>query len=568
MFKKWQRPHIRRWKQARLLRILFALIFILLGLTLYQPQTASAHPLGNFSVNRYSRLEPDTESISLLYVVDMAEIPAFQEQALIDRDLNGRITETERQNYLADQLAALQSNLTLIMNGETARLLPQSQNLTFPPGQGGLDTLRLELTFLIPLPVQSEQLDITYRDTNYLERAGWQEIVVRPTDAITLLSSSVPAESLSQELREYPEYYLNEPVKVQEATFQFRPVATAGQPSSNTIAAAITAEDANLFAEEQLAGLINIPEGPGPLLVAVVLAFILGALHALSPGHGKTIVGAYLVGSRGTARHALFLGITTTLTHTAGVFAFGFLVLFASQFILPERLYPWLGVMSGLLVVGIGFSLFRGRLAGLRHAYAHLRGHEHDHLHHSHTIGHIHDHSHRHDPSHGHDHGYSHDHDQSRDHGPDQGGHHSHEGHDHSHGPHDHHHHHHGPGRHSHVPQEDENGRITWRSLLALGISGGLLPCPSALVLLLSAIALQRVGLGLFLILIFSTGLAGVLTAVGLMFVYAGRMLERAPKSRQFGRLAPLLPVFSALFVTIAGAAITTQAILQTGILS
>lgn len=545
----------RPWKRGNLLRILFTVIFILLGLVIYQPKAASAHPLGNFSVNRYSRLEPGSEGISLFYVVDMAEIPAFQEQSLIDRDLNGRFTETERQSYLAQQLTALQSNLTLLVNGETADLQPQSQSLTFPPGQGGLDTLRLELTFLASLPSQEEQLDITYRDANYLERAGWQEIVVRPTAGVTLLSSSVPAESLSRELREYPEDYLNEPVKVQEATFQFLPAAAEGPQSSSSISAALATDETNLFAEERLAGLINIPEGPGPLLAAVILAFILGSLHALSPGHGKTIVGAYLVGSRGTARHALFLGLTTTITHTAGVFAFGFLVLFASQFILPERLYPWLGVMSGLLVVGIGFSLFRGRLAGLRHAYAHIRGHEHDHLH-SHTDDHRHDN------------------------GPSRGGHHSHGGHDHSHGPHDHphpsynnHHHSHGPGGHSHVPQEDADGEggyapITWRSLLALGISGGLLPCPSALVLLLSAIALQRVGLGLFLILIFSAGLAGVLTAVGLMFVYAGRMLERAPRARQFGRVAPLLPVFSALFVTIAGAAITAQAILQTGILS
>jgi ABC-type nickel/cobalt efflux system permease component RcnA len=186
--------------------------------------------------------------------------------------------------------------------------------------------------------------------------------------------------------------------------------------------------------------------------------------------------------------------------------------------------------MSGLLVVGIGFSLFRGRLAGFRHAYAHLRRQTHDH-HHDHE-GHSHD---------------DHDHDG-----------HNHDGHNHSHG----------PGGHSHLPEADENGRISWRSLLALGISGGLLPCPSALVLLLSAIALQRVGLGLFLILIFSMGLAGVLTAIGLAFVYAGRLLEKAPKVARFGRLAPLLPVFSALFVTLAGAAITTQAILQTGILS
>jgi hypothetical protein len=205
----------------------------------------------------------------------MAEVPAFQEQSLIDADLNGRISDSERQSYIASQLTALKSNLTLLVNGQTAELQSQSQSLTFPPGQGGLDTLRLELIFSAVLPSQSQPLDIRYRDANYLDRAGWQEIVVQPNEAITLLGASVPAESLSQELREYPDDYLNQPVKVQEATFQYLPFAGAATDAAGESGAALSAvsnETSSLFAEESLSNLINIPAGPGPLLAAVLLA--------------------------------------------------------------------------------------------------------------------------------------------------------------------------------------------------------------------------------------------------------------------------------------------------------
>ncbi|MBA3534244.1 MAG: sulfite exporter TauE/SafE family protein, partial [Ardenticatenales bacterium] len=210
-----------------------------------------------------------------------------------------------------------------------------------------------------------------------------------------------------------------------------------------------------------------------------------------------------LVGSRGTVGHALFLGLTTTITHTAGVFALGLMTLFLSQYILPEQLYPWLSVLSGLLVVGIGVSLFSQRLR--RFLAARTNSAEHDH--------------------HDHDHGHDHDHSHS----------------------------------HSHMPP----ATVTWRSLLALGISGGLLPCPSALVLLLSAMALGRVGLGLVLIIAFSLGLASVLTGIGVLLVHAQRLFERIPVS---GRLFQALPVGSALLITLAGLGITVQALAQTGL--
>jgi ABC-type nickel/cobalt efflux system permease component RcnA len=260
----------------------------------------------------------------------------------------------------------------------------------------------------------------------------------------------------------------------------------------------------------------------GAILAAMLIAFVWGAAHAFSPGHGKTILAAYLVGSRATVRHALFLGATTTITHTTGVFALGLVTLFASRYILPEQLFPWLEVISGLLLVALGVSLFVNRLQ--RAIRPNLAG-----------LDHGHDHSHDHDHHHDHHHAHGHDH----------------------HHPHEHHH-------HSHLPPGSNDAPVTWRSLLALGISGGLLPCPSALVVLLSAIALHRVAFGMLLIVAFSIGLAGVLTGIGLLLVYARRLFERLPTD---GRLLRALPVASAAFVTLAGVVIAAGALVQAGVL-
>ncbi|MCA1553217.1 MAG: high-affinity nickel-transporter, partial [Chloroflexi bacterium] len=344
----------------------------------------------------------------------------------------------------------------------------------------------------------AHQLD--YRDDNFAERLGWREIVVR-ADGAQLTRSSVPTGDRSSELTTYPDDMLSSPLDVREAhaTFEYN-AATSSAPASETSAVPTSIIDRS---RDQLVELIAVEDLSVPvMLLALAAALGLGALHALSPGHGKTVVGAYLVGSRGTARHALFLGLTVTLTHTLGVFALGLITLFASQFILPETLYPWLSLISGAMVVLIGLSLFVTRARTFLHGHVHA---------HDHTHGHG----------------------------------------DHEHG--------HG---HTHLPA-DANAPITWRSLLALGVSGGLLPCPSALVVLLGAISLHRVGFGLLLIVAFSAGLAGVLTAIGVLLVYAGRIFNRV---RAPGRLILLLPVGSALVVTLLGVVIAAQALVQVGV--
>jgi ABC-type nickel/cobalt efflux system permease component RcnA len=331
------------------------------------------------------------------------------------------------------------------------------------------------------------------------------------------------AQSLSRRLTVYPMDRLNNPPNQRQLALTLLPLKTSVHQSQETVVADQPAGQPLVERNDGFTQLITLPElTPSAIILALMGAFVWGAGHALTPGHGKTIVAAYLVGSRGTVRHALFLGLTTTITHTAGVFILGFLTLLTSSFIVPEQLYPWLGVASGLLVVGMGLSLFRGQLYGLAR-------HDADHDHRGHT--HPHDHVHPHD--------------------------HPHSGHS-----------------HNHLPPGADGAPITWRGLLALGISGGLLPCPSALIVMLSAISLQRVGFGLVLIVAFSLGLASVLTAVGILWVQARQVFNYLPRREwlkpapRYGRLLRLLPAASALFITTAGIAVAFQAFIQTGLLS
>ncbi len=479
---------------------------------------AQAHPLGNFSVNRYSRVEVAEDRIRVRYVLDMAEIPTFQEMAAIDLDRDGRVGDDERVRYVGQKVTALRQDLHLFLNGSLAALRVASQELSFPPGQAGLSTLRLECDFEASMPggagesVQRAE----YRDDNYADRLGWKEIVVRAGRGIALRGSTAPERDQSDELRTYPQDVLASPPNQREAHFTFVP----GSGEDITAEFEDAGRSAVQRSKDSFAALISHQELSVPTtLFLLLIAFGLGALHALSPGHGKTVVAAYLVGARGTARDAIFLGLTVTATHTLSVFALGLVTLCASQFILPERLYPWLSLASGFAVVGIGLGVFFKRLRSVwpggvgsrRHGGHHhpARACEDEEVHH-HGDG-LHEHSHP----------------------------------------------------HSHAIPGADGSPITRRSLLALGMSGGLLPCPSALVVLLSAIALRRVGFGLALIVAFSAGLAGVLTGIGLLFVYARRFLEGF---RTDNALVRALPAVSALVVAGVGSVIAAQALSQIGL--
>jgi ABC-type nickel/cobalt efflux system permease component RcnA len=471
-----------------------AALAVVLAVALLAPAGAGAHPLGNFTINRYSELDVSGSRLYVRYVVDLAEIPTFQARQ------NGEIHARE----LARRLAA---NLHLTAAGRRARLVPLRHRLTFPPGAGGLDTTRLEI--LLGGPTLRERAALAYADRNYADRLGWNEIVVRAGSGATLIRSSAPGESVSDALRNYPKDLLQSPLDVSSATALVEPGTAAGPAPGLTQGSGRAAPGRS--SDSGFAGLINESDlSVLVILVSLGIAMFWGAAHALTPGHGKAIVAAYLVGTRGTARHAAYLGAIVTITHTLGVFALGLVTLLLSEFIVPDQLYPWLNLAAGLMVVGVGVIVLRTRTT---HWVAHLLGHDHDGHHH-----------------HGHEHGHSHEH-----------GHPHHDGHDHGHA-------------HTHESKDS----LGWRSLLAVGVSGGLLPCPSALVVLLAAISLHRVAFGLLLIVAFSLGLAATITGIGLVAVYAKRLFRRTSFEGPFVRA---LPALSALVILVAGVVMTARAL-------
>jgi len=529
-----------------------------LWLSLALPTIAFAHPLGNFTINQYVGLNISREIIHMDYVVDMAEIPAFQEIAAFDSNGNGQPDSSEYAGYPADKCASLLPALNLVLNNRPLTFTLTSSSVEFPAGVGGLLTVRLTCAFQTSVALTQGNSSLSFTNDAFPDRIGWNEIVVHANGVS--LHGDFATTSPSYRLTNYPTDLLTSPLDQRETEIGITAVVSAAQ--NETVIPSVQNASVLKDRNDAFTSLILMDEITFPaLLLALAISFIWGAMHALTPGHGKTIVGAYLVGSRGTPKHALYLGLTTTVTHTLGVFIFGLITLFAAQYILPETLFPWMTLLSGLFVVGIGLNLFieRFRASGvgswlarlksnhvksaqtyspLQHTHATAMHASHKYVltlpqerHHSHYFD---DHPHR-DEIHAHTHDHHH---------------------------HDHQHHHgHGHSEHSHLPPEPET--VTWRSLLGLGISGGLLPCPSALVVLLGAIALNRIGLGLVLVLAFSLGLAGALTVIGLAFLYAGKFLERFPSQ---GKLLNILPAFSALFISLIGLGIVVKALSEVGI--
>ena len=426
-------------------RLLF--LFVLLA-ALAAPTAASAHPLGNFTINRFSRIELSGDRLYVLYVLDLAEIPTFQ-------------AGTINRHAYAQRIAR---GLTLRVDGRRVALTPRETALAHPLGAGGLHTTRLEVLFGGPRLTGASA--IAYRDTNFADRIGWKEIVV-----------GSKTRSISGELRAYPRSLLRSPLDVTSVRTEVSPQQGPGRAPTLRRGNSLQAPDR--VADAGFARLIGHRRlGIWVVLASLAAAVFWGAAHALSPGHGKTIITAYLVGERGTPRHAALLGLIVTATHTAGVFALGLVTLLLSRFIVPERLYPWLNLASGVLVVAIGASVLTAR-------WRHRR-------------------------------------------------------------PHGHHHH-----DHDHV-------HIGGRSLVAVGVSGGLLPCPSALVVLLAAISLHRVAYGMILIVAFSLGLAVSITGIGLVSLLAKRAFRRVAFE---GATMRLLPALSALVIVVAGIAMTARAL-------
>jgi nickel/cobalt transporter (NicO) family protein len=428
---------------------------------------ASAHPLGNFSINHLTQVRISADRVDAHYVLDQAEIPTFQERGLSPAEVLRR-----KQSEVVRAL-----KLEVNRRPVPLRLEPGGR-ISHPPGQGGLKLTRVELDLAAAV---TNPRQIVVHDETFPDRVGWKAIEILPGRG-TAVRSDIYAQDPTNGLRSYPKNTLASPLDQRTGTF-------AVAPGGGTVKAPAPPADYRATTTDRsgdgFAGVFDrAASGNGVLVILLLVAFGWGALHALSPGHGKAMVAAYLIGTRGTARHAFGLGAIVTFTHTIGVFMLGLVTLALSQYILPERLYPWLNLVAGLLVVTVGLGVLRSRI---RHVRAH-RAHE------------------------------------------------------------DHHHDH----------SQDVPDRVTWRGLVGMGAAAGLIPCPSALVVLLGAIAQHQIGLGLVLIVAFSLGLATTLTGLGLVVVFAKRALRRL---RIPGRLVTALPAASAILIVGVGLVLTAQAI-------
>ncbi|MEU2543633.1 nickel transporter [Streptomyces iakyrus] len=508
------------------------------ALTLLPAATASAHPLGNFTVNRYDGLVAAPGELRVHHVEDLAEIPATQAGPDIKR-LGIALWARER-----CATAAQDSRATV--DGREVALTAERSKARVRPGQAGLDTLRVECELTAALPAGEKTVSLGFRGAGASGGPGWREITARG-DRMTLAASDVPEKSISAELTRYPEELLSSPADTASAALRVRPGGSAlAEEESDAPAASVLPRGADRWtrALDDLVARQDLSAGFAAL--ALLIAVVLGAMHALAPGHGKTIMAATAAARGGQARmkNVLPMAASVTVTHTLGVVALGLLVTAGSA--AAPSVIAWLGVASGILVTLAGASLLRRALRNRAHTH-HPHGHHHGHHHgrgsHTHDHdGHSHDHDHHGDHDHKHDHDHDHDHDHP---------------HDHTH-PHSHPHtieHTHGGFTHSHPVAP------TLRGTILMGFAGGLVPSPSAVVVLVGAAALGQAWFGLLLVVAYGVGLALTLTAAGYAVVKAGsgmtRLLDRRPRWT-VGPMAALVrrtaPLGSAFAVVVLGA--------------
>lgn len=481
------------------------------------PAVTLAHPLGNYTVNRAVAVIVSSQ-VAVRYIVDMAEIPAFDAIQGIDTNDDGQTDEDEAASYAAESCATVAIALRTSIDGEHVALEPSSTSpatVTFPPGAGGLETLRLECRFA-PLALEGSGVRhaLTIADTIDDGHVGWHEVVIAADGGATIEASDVTAESASAFLTIYPQASLSSPPDVRSGEATFTAGSQTGEPD-----AAEAGPGVRGTANDPLAALVAGELTPLALALAVGLAMALGAIHALSPGHGKTLVAAYVIGAGGDARSAMQIGLFVAISHTVGVFALGVVTLLASEFLLPEVLIEWLSLVSGLIVAVLGLTLIvravrreRGRRVATAGGHQHVHGDGHDH-----------------------DHGADHGHEDER-------------GHDHG---------------HDHAPPV---GGLTWRSALALGFAGGSVPSASAVIVLLVAISSDRLVFGSFLIVAFGIGMAVVLGGLGLVVARVGAAAQgvqargwqwlRSPLVRAVTQHIPVLIGTVVLLTGIAFAAV------------
>ena len=473
------------------------------------PSAVLAHPLGNFTINHYAGVTIAPGEIRLDVVIDRAEIPTFQERRHIDSDEDGQVSDAEVAAAVGPRCEALARSLRLVVDGDPIALSGRTARLTFPSGLGGLPTMRLECSYAAPLsldPVDPKRIE--FADESDADRVGWREIVVVGAGAI-VNAGDLPETSISERLTAYPDDLLSRPLDPRSATIMARadPDAGAdgGAPSSvggdaaggaGAVPGGVAGEVPAIFTSAEITPLV--------VLVSLGLAVILGAQHALTPGHGKTLMAAYLVGSRGRAAHAVGLGLAVSVSHTLGILLLTAVVVGAQGVLPAEAVVEAAPFVAAVTIVGVGAWMLIGEVRRRRR------------------------------PAVASDHDHGDDDTQQREHS-------------------------HGGVSHSHVPAA---GRaLGWRGLFALGLAGGLIPSTSALLILLSSIVAGRPAFGFVLVVAFGLGMAAVMTAIGLAVVFGRERIERASDSPGLRRLAAAAPLGGALVVLAVGLVLTAQAL-------
>jgi ABC-type nickel/cobalt efflux system permease component RcnA len=502
------------------------------------PVVALAHPLGNFTINHYAgvRIEPDR--ILLDVVIDQAEIPAFQARLKLDVDADGLVADAEIDAGRRTVCEDLRRALDLRVDDVPATLRLVEAGLAFPSGAGGLSTMREVCGYRADLATAlATGATVTFADGSFAERLGWREIVVVGS-GISVAGADgegAPATSVSGRLTRYPPELLTRPLALGSVTVLATgagPVlAPFDIPDAEALDVASSGSDQASEANPEAAAIV--PGGVGSadlpsifrsadltplvLFVSLLTAATLGAGHALTPGHGKTLMAAYLVGTKGRPLHALGLGLSVSVSHTVGILVLAALVVGAQGVLAPDVIVRGAPIVAAVSIVVIGgwmliAELRRRRATSMAVAHGHEHGHSHAHGHEREDHGHPHAGAHR-----------------------------------------------HGGVRHTHVPPSGST--ITWRTLFVLGLAGGLIPSTSALLILLGSIAAGRPAFGFVLVAAFGVGMAAVMAGIGLAMVYARGRIDRVGSGSPFGRVTASVPLAAAVLVFGLGLYLTAQAV-------
>jgi ABC-type nickel/cobalt efflux system permease component RcnA len=480
-----------------------------------------AHPLGNFTINHLTKLAFDRDRVLVHYVLDMAEIPTYQAMREVTPD--GKMDATQLSAWATSESRTLVPLLDVTADGRTVPLTIDVAYAHTNPGAGGLPTMYLTIDAhgpLTPHDVPSIRR-IAYEDATFPGRLGWHDVVV------------APATEPTHELTHYPSALIGSP---RQTTAVGITIAANGHPTIS-VTPEISADTstnagpgASQLRSNQLSDMLARGTSDWTFVVLTFLvAIALGALHALEPGHGKTLLAISLVGARATVKQAAILASALTIAHTIGVLALGVAINLFKGYFVPETIYPWITLLSGIAIAVIGARAVHRQILErqpLEHAHAH-----------GHAATHPHDHPHVHD-AHGHVHPHTHDHG---------------DGHTHAHDDLEHARAHAIPG----------TAPLTFGGTVWAAMSGGVAPCPAALVVLLAAVALNQVAYGIFVIVAFSFGLAATLTGLGIAVVRGASWLQGRP---QFERFVTYGPLVSATVISAIGAVMVGQGFAERGI--